>query len=55
MSYIRLYVESTESLMGQGKKMRLISPPKDWFDNMCSQDSLFVITNTKETKLSLIW
>ena len=40
--------------MGQGRKRRLLSLPKECFENMSGQNSLFSITNTKETKLSLI-
>ena len=54
MSCTRLYVEFTETLMDQGRKKRLLSPPKEWFENMWGHNSLFSITNTKDTKLSLM-
>ena len=54
MSCTRLYVESTEALMGQGSKRRLLNLPKERWDKMSGKNSLFVITNTKKTKLSLM-
>ena len=48
------YVESTETLMGQGSKKGLLNLPKEWFENMWGQNSLFRIAKTKETKLSLM-
>ena len=49
-----LYVEYTEANMGQGSKKILMRLLKELFENMLRHNSLFSITNTKETKLSLI-
>ena len=51
MSCTRLYVESTETPMGQGREKTLLSLPKELFENIRGKKSLFIITNTKETKL----
>ena len=43
------YVEYTEAQMGQGSKKRLLRLLKELFENMLRHNSLFSITNTKET------
>ena len=54
MSCTRIYLESTETMMGQGRNKRLLSLPKELFENMLGQNSLFGITKTMETNLSLM-
>ena len=40
--------------MGQGRKRMLLRFPKELYENICGLNSLFIITNTKDTKLPLI-
>ena len=54
MSYTRLYVDPTETLMYQARKMRLLSLLKEWCENMRGQNSSNIISNKKDTKLALI-
>ena len=51
MSRTKLYVEYTEILKGQGREKKLMDFPKEWLENMWGQNSLFRITNTRETKI----
>ena len=50
MSCYRLYVESTETLMGQRSKKRLLSLQKGKFTNMCGQNLFLIIINSKGSK-----
>ena len=47
MSCARLYVKSTETLLGKGRKRRLISPQKEWWENMRGNNSFLIITTSK--------
>ena len=50
----KMYVESTETLMGQGREKRLLILPKELFENIRGHNILSRIINTKETKMSFI-
>ena len=54
MSCTRLYVEPTETRMGQGRKRRLLSLLKEWLEKTRGYNSSNIIANTKEIKLALI-
>ena len=50
MSCTILYVESTETLMGQGSKRRLLSLLKECRDNMRGHNSFLIIITSKGSK-----
>ena len=54
ISCTRLYVESTETLTDQGRKRRILSHLKQWWENIRGQNLILIFTNKKDTKLSLI-
>ena len=50
ISWTRLSVESTDTLMGQARKSRLLILLKEWRENMREHNSFFIITTSKGSK-----
>ena len=50
MSCTRIYVKSTETLIGQVREMMLLSLPKELFENKYEQNSFLVIITSKGSK-----